>query len=178
MIFRRIDLETLRPHPHAFATSTPVQFGIDHISVCGGFRVKLIMDQLGNEAYCIARTDDYTRNGPIFIKGEWRLQKMDEALMRRLIAAKAGVLIRYNTQIISHAPEPSHTFQYERLDVECRGCHARFDFSELKEFDGDDGFNDEVCPVCGEWSCLEDDNGDSPTIILETIEAALRRKSE
>ena len=75
--------------------------------------------------------------------------------------------------IHSMTPEPSFLFTYESLEVECGGCHARFDFSSLgsdsMDTGDDDVYSDTVCPECGLFECLDG------IMKIETIKQALKR---
>ena len=55
-------------------------------------------------------------------------------------------------------PDPEYIIKYEKLMVKCNNCGAEFDYDDmLSDSTEDDAYNDEVCPECISWDCLQEE---------------------
>jgi hypothetical protein len=54
-------------------------------------------------------------------------------------------------------PVPNYSASYERTEVECKFCHAKFPYDELKEDSpyNDDEIFENICPKCENPKCCE-----------------------
>lgn len=61
--------------------------------------------------------------------------------------------------VYSMFPEPRYLYKYQDTLVSCYSCGALFDYGKLEDahdsFNGEDYWNDEVCPECDQWDCCE-----------------------
>jgi hypothetical protein len=96
-----------------------------------------------------------------------------EALQRE----KSNVVLSVNREPIEiTSNEPEYLYEYIPVDVICSNCGRHFLSSALQSdsyYDGEEYYyNDEVCPKCQAWGCLDEE------LKYETIEEALNRKKK
>lgn len=78
-------------------------------------------------------------------------------LLEKLSRDGVTLKISRRLQLVAHAPGAQYLYKYEKTEITCDCCGAKFDHSELlSDYESDDVFCENICPSCGKWYCCDE----------------------
>lgn len=89
---------------------------------------------------------------------------------------KISMTKRTNIQTLyTLSPEPEWLYEYEDTQLTCLSCQKSFSHTKLEDYYDEDSSNNEICPCCGKWDCID---GEVRNEKIEDVIAELKVAAE